>query len=38
MIPYKWPVATAIPKNPVVRREIVKAMQTLLDDGDDQLR
>jgi hypothetical protein len=38
MIPYKWPVATEIPRNPAVRREIVKAMQKLADDGDEQLQ
>ena len=38
MIPYKWPVATAIPQNPVVRREIARAMQAFLEDGDEQLR
>lgn len=38
MIPYKWPVTTEIPRNPVVRREIVKAMQELADDGDELLR
>jgi hypothetical protein len=38
MIPYKWPVATAIPQNPVVRREIAEAMQAFLEDGDEQLR
>jgi hypothetical protein len=37
MIPYKWPVATAIPQNPEVRREIVKAMQKLAADGDEPL-
>ncbi|MFZ1923190.1 MAG: hypothetical protein WAU57_16305 [Xanthobacteraceae bacterium] len=36
MIPYKWPVATAIPQNPMVRREIVKAMRVLIEDGDEQ--
>ena len=38
MIPYKWPVATEIPQNPQVRREIVKAMQKLADDGDERVR
>ena len=38
MIPYKWPVATAIPQNPAVRREVAKAMQSFLEDGDGQLR
>jgi hypothetical protein len=38
MIPYKWPVATAIPQNPQVRLEIAKALRTLLEDGDEQLR
>lgn len=38
MIPYKWPVATTIPQNPQVRHEILKAAQTFLDDGDEQLR
>lgn len=38
MIPYKWPVATEIPRNPAVRREIVKAMQKLVDDGDEQVQ
>jgi len=38
MIPYKWPVATAIPQNPVVRRQSAKAMQSFLEDGDEQFR
>ena len=38
MIPYKWPVATAVPQNPHVRLEIAKAMRALLEDGGDQLR
>jgi DNA-binding phage protein len=38
MIPYKWPVATEIPRNPAVRFEIAIAMRTLLEDGDEQLR
>jgi hypothetical protein len=37
MIRYKWPVATAIPQNPEVRRDIVKAMQKLAADGDEPL-
>jgi len=38
MIPYKWPVATAIPQNPAVRREIARAMQAFLEEGDERLR
>lgn len=38
MIPYKWPLATAIPQSPEVRREIVKAIQTLTGDQDERLR
>jgi len=38
MIPYKWPVATAIPQNPHVWLEIAKALRTLLEDGDEQFR
>lgn len=38
MIPYKWPVATAIPQNSQVRIEIVKAARTSLEDGDEELR
>jgi hypothetical protein len=38
MIPYKWPVATAIPQNPEVRLEIAKAPRTLLEDDDERLR
>jgi hypothetical protein len=38
MIPYKWLVATAVPQNPAVRRDIAKAMQSFLENGDEQLR
>lgn len=38
MMPYKWPIATAIPENPQIRREIVKAARMFLEDGDEQLR
>ncbi len=38
MIPYQWPVATAIPQNPEVRREIVKAILTLTEDQDERFR
>ena len=38
MIPYKWPVATAIPQNPAVRLEIAKALRTLLEDDGERLR
>ena len=38
MIPYKWPVATAIPRDPAIRHEIVKAMQAFLQEGDEQIR
>jgi hypothetical protein len=38
MIPYKWPVATSVPKNPEVRREIIKAMQKLAEDDDEPLQ
>ena len=38
MIPYKWPVATAIPQNPEVRREIAKALRTFVEDDDERLR
>ena len=38
MIPYKWPLATAIPQSPAVRREIAKALFALVDDEDEQMR
>lgn len=38
MIPYKWPVATAIPQNPEVRREIAKALRTFVEHEDERLR
>jgi hypothetical protein len=38
MIPYKSPLATAVPNSLEVRLEIVKAMRTLLEEGDERLR
>jgi hypothetical protein len=34
MIPYRGPFATAVPRNPEVRHEILKAAQTLADEDD----
>jgi hypothetical protein len=38
MIPYKSPLATVVPSRLEVRLEIAKALRTLLEDGDEQLR
>jgi len=38
MIPYKSPLATVVPSRLEVRLEIAKALYTLLEDGDEQLR
>jgi hypothetical protein len=38
MIPYKSPLATAVPQSVEVRLEILKAAQTLTENGEDRLR
>jgi hypothetical protein len=38
MIPYKWPVARAVPQSMEVRLEIAKAIRAFLEDDDEQFQ